>query len=220
MPKIEATDVLGTVLDIASTLTNRGPMLNERYLHHLFTHRLQGERDLLGLTVGSPIAVLHPEWPTYKKTTGLAFGRYRKVAKQYLPVNDGTAGFVDFAVGDYEQPYIAIEFGLTHGWQHEGTVFDFLKLLDGENPFRTGVSFNVILRNKGLVRGGYLRNLEEHMDRAYAEAVGRLAQRGEVCDDSRRLYFIITEIDADDNRRHWHLNREYRRFEPGLPSLG
>jgi len=58
------------ILDLAQHLYRRGSMLNERYLHHAFSHRLQTRGDLLGLTDGPQAPLLHPEWPTCKATTG------------------------------------------------------------------------------------------------------------------------------------------------------
>ena len=58
--------------DLAQELTWRGRMLNERYLHHAFTHRLQGSGDLLRLTQKDSAPILHPEWPTYKQGSAKA----------------------------------------------------------------------------------------------------------------------------------------------------
>ena len=102
---------------------------------------------------------LHPEWPTYKESTGLFFGRYRRINRHYYPVDDGRkGGFLDFAVGEYRQPHIGIEFTLKPSWNNEETVYDFVKLLDGRNSsLKAVVSFDVILRCNGLPLGGYIQ---------------------------------------------------------------
>lgn len=194
-----------------------GLMLNERYLHHFFSHLLQDKHNLLDLTGGKGVISLHPEWPTYKKQTNLFYGRYKKENGKYKPNVDGTAGFIDFAIGDYRKPDIGIEFSLKYGWSNEEIVYDFLKLLDEKNPFNASISFNVILREGKLVKGKSLRNLEEHMNEAFREAVNRL--NNERCDPSRELHLIVTEIDKDNNRRLWHYDRASSKFRKGLPVI-
>lgn len=211
------TDVLKIILEIAQSIRYNGLMLNERYLHHLFSHLLQEDYRLLNITGDDKTIVLHPEWPTYKKQMSLAFARYRKVDGIYKPDVNGTAGFIDFAIGDYNKPDIGIEFTLKYGWSHEEIVYDFLKLLDRKNPFKVSISFNIIFRERRLVKGRHLSDLEESMNRAYRETVSRLDNN--MCDDSRELYLIVTEIDKDDNRRHWHCDRPSSGFKEGLPII-
>jgi len=217
MNDLKAKDVLKVILEIAQSIKYSGLMLNERYLHHFFSHLLQEKYNLLNLTGDNRAITLHPEWPTYKKQTGLTFGRYRRENGIYKPNANGTAGFIDFAIGDYNKPAIGIEFSLKYGWSNEEIVYDFLKLLDKKNPFSVSISFNVIFRERKLVKGGYLRDLEEHMNDAFRKAVNRL--KNEVCDNSREIYLIITEIDKDNNRRHWHYDRTSSRFKNGLPVI-
>lgn len=215
MNSAKIKNVLKVISEIAQSTKYRGLMLNERYLHHFFSHLLQEKYNLLNLTRDNAAIILHPEWPTYKKQTGLAYGRYRKENGKYKPDADGTAGFIDFAIGDYNKPDIAIEFSLKYGWSNEEIVYDFLKLLDKKNPFNASISFNIIVRQRRLVKEGRLRDLEKHMNNAYVEAVKRL--NNEVCDNSRELYLIVSEMDKDNNRRHWHYDRARDRFKDGLP---
>jgi len=214
---LKTEGVLKVILEVAQSIKYRGLMLNERYLHHFFSHLLQEKHSLLNLTGDNAPIMLHPEWPTYKKQTRLAYGQYRREDKKYQPNPNGTAGFIDFAIGDYRRPDIGIEFSLKYGWSNEEILYDFLKLLDKKNPFKTSISFNIILRQRRLVKGAYLRNLEEHMNNAYREAVTRLNK--DVCDSSRELYLIVTELDKNNNRRHWHYDGTVSRFEDGLPVL-
>jgi hypothetical protein len=214
---MKTKDVLKVVLDIAQSMRHSGLMLNERYLHHFFSHLLQDKHNSLNLAGEKGAITLHPEWPTYKKQTRIFYGRYKKEDGKYQPNADGTAGFVDFAIGDYRRPDIGIEFSLKYGWSDEEIVYDFLKLLDKKNPFNASISFNVIFRKGSLVEGKSLRNLEEHMNEAFREAVNRL--NNERWDTSRELYLIITEIDKDNNRRLWYYDRASSKFERGLPVI-
>lgn len=209
-------EVVEVVLEIAQSLRNCGLMLNERYLHHFFSHRLQTKQNLLNLTGDRDAINLHPEWPTYKTQTKLRFGQYRKRNRRYHPDVNGTAGFIDFAIGNYHRPDIGIEFTLKFGWSQEEIIYDFLKLLDPENPFKTAISLNVILRHGRLVRGESLRNLEKQMNSAFPEATERLKIKS--IDVTRELYFVITEIAKDNSRRHWHYDQTSSKFKKGLPS--
>jgi hypothetical protein len=212
--------ILSILCDLARSMRPHGRMLNERYLHHAFTHRLQGAAELLGMAGEAGKPVLHPEWPTYKKGTGLTeYGRYRKGDGGYLPHPEGTAGFIDFALGDYRSPSIGIEFYLGYGWAHEHAIFDWLKLLDKANPFRVGISFNVIVRPNKLPQGGRLARLEARMNGAFDEAVARLNQYAELCAPTREFHCIIAEIDAQDARRHWHIRGLQGPFLPGLSDI-
>ena len=143
--RLNTKDVLKVILGIAQSTRHGGLMFNERYLHHFFSHLLQQRHNLLNLTGDRTAIMIHPEWPTYKKQTGLAYGRYRRDNRKYKPNIEGTAGFIDFAIGDYNNPDIAIEFSLKYGWSHEEIVYDFLKLSDRKNPFKASISFNMIL---------------------------------------------------------------------------
>jgi hypothetical protein len=126
----KSQEVVELCLEIANSIKHRGLMLNERYLHHYFSHLLQEKWNLMNLTDTKEEIELHPEWPTYKKQTNLCYGQYVKEGGKYLPSKNGTAGFIDFAVGNYKKPYIGIEFSLKYGWSNEEIVYDFLKLLD------------------------------------------------------------------------------------------
>lgn len=206
------TDVLTIIGEITASIQYQGSILNERYLHHYFSHQIQKKYPIMNLLEQDTILKLHPEWPTYKKTTQISYGRYRKEGKYYQPNPNGTAGFIDFAVGDYHQPMIGIEFSLKYGWANEEIVYDFLKMLDKKNPFLASISLNIIFRKNGLVKGGYLTDLEIHMDNAYKEAIRRLDNN--VCDFSmRKIYFMIIEIDQNNIRRGWIFDPIQYRFK-------
>jgi hypothetical protein len=212
MKKLRTEDVLEVILRIAHSIKHSGLILNERYLHHFFSHFLQKKHDLLNLA-GDKRVTLHPEWPTFNKQTRLLYGRYKKENGKYKPNPNGTAGFIDFAIGNYYEPNIGIEFTLKYEWSHEEITYDFLKLLDKRNPFKISISFNVIFRHLRLVKDRSLRNLEERMNEAFRDAVKRLKSS---IDTSREIYFLIAEVDETDNRRFWHYNKVNDNFESGL----
>ncbi|MGY4686386.1 hypothetical protein [Petrotoga sp. DB-2] len=124
----------------------------------------------------------------------------------YQADENGKTGFIDFAIGNYNKHDIGIEFTLKYGWSNEEIIYDFLKLLDKKNPFKVSISFNVIFQKRKLAKGGHLRDLKNHTNAAYIEAINRLKYDicDDSCDDSREKYFIVTEIDKDNNRRHWY----------------
>ena len=145
-------DLLRVVLDVtgeALTILNLGKMLNERYVHHFMSHRIQEQLGLLDLRTFDSQLLLHPEWPTWKKSTGLRFGQYRgvkvegKKTKKYFPVTKpkGGAGFVDFALGDYAEPSIAIEVTAKHGWEPRGSNLRFFEATRWKKPVVQGGGF-------------------------------------------------------------------------------
>lgn len=221
MPHIDR--VLAILGGLAAHFPNHGLMLNERYLHHLFSHSLQqatppGEANLLDYRGPTPGIMLHPEWPTYKEATGLLTGgRYsRPDKKTFMPIEDGRkGGFIDFALGAYSQPEIGVEFMLKPSWSNEETVFDFMKLLDARNSsFKHVISFGIVLRANGLPTDA--ETYRSLADKALAEAVRRLGQFYKQGD--RTIYFVITEV-ASDGRRHHHYDPGTRGFvtSSGLP---
>jgi hypothetical protein len=179
--------------------------LNERYLHHYFSYQFQ-DKFKNSLNLKSKIDLeLHPEWPTYKESTNIKCGRYKrnKVDKKYIPHSEGTAGFIDFAFGKYNKPIIGLEFSLKFGWSKEEITYDFVKLLDKENPFESSFSLNLILREKKIVKGNNLAKFEEAIENARIDAAERL-EIGPSCNPgNKKVCFIIAEIDCDNDRQIW-----------------
>ena len=210
--------MLAILHEIATTLLP-DPGLNERYLHHAFSHRLQTVAPCLDLAQPHRTLLLHPEWPTFKDATRIAYAKYRDTTFPdgkdcYMPVTDGrgNAGFIDFAIGSYDAPKIGVEFSLKTGWDDEEVVYDFLKVLDPRTPFTTTFSHNLIIRENNLATGYRRDNLERHITGALDEAVHRLDTLGIA--PHRDVYLIVSEI-ATNDRRHWH--HDGQRFVDGLP---
>jgi hypothetical protein len=212
--KNKVKGILRTIVDSVSNVRDPGGglILNERYIHHTFSYLLRDSKKALPLQK----MYLHPEWPTFKKSTGIARGKYRNVNGRYQVVDrksgKGSSAWIDFAVGDYANPEIGIEFSAKEGWSHEEVVFDFLKLLDPRNGFDSVFSINIILRKGGRVQGGYLRRLEQRMDDALSEAFHRLPRSPKKDLD---VCFSVTEVDVKDGRGHWHSDGR-GPFVPGL----
>ncbi len=213
---MQSNEALEIILEIAKSL-KYDPKLNERYLHHYFSSRINNKHNLKGLTENNKEITLHPEWPTWKKETNLEYRKYKK-ENGFKPNKNGRAGFIDFAIGDYMEPNLGIEFTLNqHGWSSEAIVGDFLKMMDRKNPFKMAISYNVIFRKEKLVKGGNLEKLKASMNNTVKEAIDGL--NNDVCNNSRELYLIVTEIDKDNQRRHWHYDRENEKFKDGLPVI-
>ncbi len=211
-------DTVKMIIDLANNLKYNGLILNERYLHHLFSFLLQDKMGNIQLTETTPNILLHPEWPTYKSQADLSYGRYKKIYDgTYQPDVSGTAGFIDFTIGSYQAPDIGIEFSLKYGWSNEEVTYDFVKLLDNTNPFKAVISLNIIFRQNRLVEGRNLKNLENRIYSTIAEAKKRLKKR--VCDKTRKIYFIISEIDRQNKRKHWFYTELHKNFREGLPEV-
>jgi len=135
------------IKEIYDNIESENHALNERYIHHYFTKRIQEE---VPITFSKLDEGLHPEWPTFKKSIPIDYGKYRfnKNTKKYETNTNGTAGFIDFCIGKYNKPQIAIEFLHKFGWTSEDVIFDFMKLLDKVNPFEISFSFILISREK------------------------------------------------------------------------
>jgi len=85
-----------------------------------------------------------------------------------------------------------------------------MKILDSKNPFKTGISYNLILQENRLVQKGNLKKLENKMEESVKEAKKRLS--GDVCDKSRDIHLMITELDKNNNRRNWIFDRKKEKF--------
>lgn len=208
--------VCEALVDLARCIVmDEAPRLNERHLHHAFSHRLLLEGLSLGID-GTP-ATLHPEWPTRKKGAGIWYTTYRKRDGKYVPsdpdLTETKPGFLDFAVGeDYRKPVVGVEFTLKSEWNAEEIVYDLIKLTDPVLPFSLGASLNVVLRRNGQ---GFIA-LDENLGRAYSEARGRLLEVRSGF-EPRDLFFLVVEISAQ-KRQSWHLTAR-GDVEQGVPTV-
>jgi hypothetical protein len=76
------------------------PCCNERYLHHYFTKQIQEYYPIVYEDINQ--CKLHPEWATSNKYR--SGGKYKKDGNEYVIDDNGTSGFIDFALGEYDKP--------------------------------------------------------------------------------------------------------------------
>ena len=154
--------VICEIVNNLSRMDFKDVHLNERYLHHLFSEKIQA--------MGYPIVLnggvgLHPEWATYirdvrcEKACRYHYaksGNESEAGYQIVETmkDKGSSGFIDFAVGDYNKPDCAIEFKMAQSIVSKGIIFDYMKLLDSRSIFKTAVSlcvfYNLSNRNDSL----------------------------------------------------------------------
>jgi hypothetical protein len=212
--KVETTmmlvDMAMAAIRSAASMAYHGTLLNERYLHHFISGQLQAYSPLLNVCGKTPALALHPEWPTSKRCAGLSYGKYCLRNGRYLPTEEGSSGFVDFALGEYARPEIGIELTLKlNGWSHEDVTYDLVKLLDGRNPFRAVISLNILLRPNGVAKGRRKDALERRMNEAYQDALSRFS--GRIQPKKVNSAIIVAEIGRSE-RRHWFYNAQLHGF--------
>lgn len=206
-------NVLGILDDLARKIDARHKdILHERYLHHLFSHRAQSlpspGRIHLG-TTGSPRRGLHPEWPTYKRNIHVydangdvaslcdsaQHGLYcrdevdKKYGSKDSVGDNGTAGHIDFAVGDFNLPDVGIEFKMGATFSTDAVAFDLMKLLDARNGIPYAVSFNVVLLRPGTDLDA--NELATRMEKAFTSAKRALAPKHL---GRAHLYFEVVRV--------------------------
>lgn len=211
---MDSSVVVSTLLRFSESVKHYGPMMNERYFHHLFSSQLQSQGFSLDITRRNMSLNLHPEWPTSKKSTALGFATYSKTNDKYYPSTSGGPGFIDFAIGNYNCPDVGIEFCVKHSWCAEEVIYDFVKLLDNRNPFKVGLSYTAVIRESEISTGGRLEAFTNAINQALLQAYGRL--RSEYVSD-RQILFIISELGTGSNR-HWHFDKSSICFKLGLPA--
>lgn len=213
--KVMIKEILAIIYELAHTIKYL-QYINESYLHHSFSHLLQNKFDLMNLSKDRESVKLHPEWSTYRDDSNMVF-KYRRYSWNngcLIPDHNGSEGHIDFTIGNYEEPYLGIEFKWAYGWDKKRFASDFLKCLDRKLPFGCTISYNVILRDHGLLKGGYFTRFFNSMNEAYHEAIESLGK--DVCDDTREVYIFVTEIGNDNQKRHWHIDRIRGLFKEGL----
>lgn len=132
---MEIIEAIHKTLNLVSSIDSSNHF-NERYIHHCFSRIIQEDTPVSFNTDTG----LHPEWATFIKNVR-PFGRYKRNGYCYYPaLNDGAAGYIDFAIGKSENPDYAIEFKMANKLDVEGLIFDYMKLMDQRNPIMTSIS--------------------------------------------------------------------------------
>ena len=150
---------------------------NERYLHHLFSHKIQEKFEHIDIGC-IDCCNLHPEWATYlkNKRNKRNGGRYKFSEKEYKCDPDGKTAFFDFALGDYNNPTWGIEFKfMKNGWRKEGIVFDYMKLLDKKNEIENAFSVSILLRAKAKSSNICLTTVNETISSLKKRLDGRIS---------------------------------------------
>ena len=177
--------------------------LNERYLHHLFSRQIQNDYPI-ELNCESQ---LHPEWATSIKDKRKG-GIYKKVGNSYEIVeSDGSPGFIDFAIGNAENPDCAIEFKMSTHFNKEGLIYDYMKLLDGRNHFDRALSVAVYYGHSSHSK---LCEAKE-LNTCLRKAIDRL--KGVESDRPFKLFFleiidgrVVKRLECSNNREFAEIN--------------
>lgn len=186
------------------------PCQNERYLHHYFTEKIQKNYPICFEDISK--SKLHPEWATANQSR-LNGGKYKKIEKRYEIDSVGTSGFIDFVLGDYNNPEIGIEFKSNSSWRFESLVFDYMKLMDINNPLQTAISFSIIYRENELSNKLKL----EIINKTITEYKNRLKER---LDKNRTFIFWIVEIAYNSKKTNsWYCENLDEMFKVGIPKF-
>jgi hypothetical protein len=170
---------------------------NERYLHHYFSQQVQ---RFYPVDFANP--KLHPEWTTR--------GSYND--------KENNTGNFDFAVEygncDDKANLIAVEFKLFEGWNGDGVVWDYVKLLDKRNAdIKCAISLCIINRPDGLAQGGRLERLIRRINDTIADVKDLL---GDKLATDRPFLFVVAEKYKAEVRL-WYLNNlksaEFKRTD-------
>lgn len=145
------------------------PHFNERYLHHYFSHYLQKKCPI----TFDGKSLIHPEWATSKDGTNRS-AKYKDAGQCYeVNQESGRTGYIDLAIGNLDHPSLAIEFKMSKHINSKGIEYDYLKLLDGRNPFEKGLSIVVLYGRKSWSKSIY----EELFPRYIKNAIHHLKNK-------------------------------------------
>ena len=184
------------------------PCCNERYLHHYFTEKIQKHYPIVYEDFSK--SKMHPEWATANQIR-LNGGKYKKENKIYITKNDGSSGFIDFAIGDYCNPLIGIEFKLCKSWAFQSIVFDFMKLMDSANQIQKAISFSIICRDNELSN----RLNDNIINTTIVELEKRL---GSSLSTNREFLFWIIEVSVKSkDKKSWYCTNINDKFIRGIP---
>jgi hypothetical protein len=177
---------------------------NERYLHHYFSHELQLKKYPI-ICGDTSKNLLHPEWPTKKKEKNNGIGgtyKHDKDKRIRIVDKNGYSGFIDFAIGDYDKPEIAIEFTVSSGWEKEAVIYDMMKLMDSRNPFQKVISYNIVFR-KGNLPGEVTKTFTDFKNAINHSLTVYKERLENSCVHNRKYLFWVIEI-GNNQTRSWY----------------
>ena len=178
---------------------------NERYLHHKFSHLVQKESDY-EINITDAKSLFHPEWATSIKGIRDEGGFYTRSENGYEPrpsrkaskddPKGGSPGFIDFAIGDFNNPDYAVEFKMAKNMDAKGFVFDYMKLLDNRNKFEKEViSLSVVLGRKTKLE---VKDLNGNLKKA-KDKLGEYLSKP----DDRKVLFYVIQINEGERPIEW-----------------
>jgi hypothetical protein len=197
-------EILNQIADL--NFENVKPCCNERYLHHYFSEKIQKYYPIVYEDITK--SQLHPEWATAIKGFRNG-GKYKKVGNEYKIDDNGTSGFIDFAIGNYEKPEFGIEFKFCKSWNFQSVVFDYMKLLDSTNSIKKAISFSIIYR-----QNNFSNKLPKELNKTISELQKRLGDRME---SKRPFLFWIIEIVQNGKKQSWICDSIKKKFVSGFP---
>ena len=155
-------------------------------------------------------AQFHPEWAT-AITGGRDGGFYKGTDEGYEPrdvkkdkmkdTKGGNPGFIDFAIGDFDEPDCAVEFKMAKEMDAKGFKFDYMKLLDRRNHFKKAISLSVVFGRKTPLE-------QEQLDANLKAAKEKL---GHYYDNGKPYRFIVIQL-INGKHYHWECNNDTQRF--------
>jgi len=170
--------------------------LNERYIHHLFSRKLQ---NYWALRLDQKNLV-HPEWATYIMGSPTHCGQYKKQGDKYIIIDDsalaqdpdseeikGGSGFLDFAIGKYDNPFCAVEFKFDDSLNVRGLEFDYMKLLDSRNKIDFAISLAVVYG-----QSNHSGNIS--MDKLNSYCSNACNALGDKYNSARKFKFYVLEL--------------------------
>lgn len=178
---------------------------NERYLHHKFSHLVQTESNY-EINVTDAKSLFHPEWATSIKGIRDGGGFYAKGENGYElrssrkrrkdDFEGGSPGFIDFAIGDFDNPDYAIEFKMAKNMDAKGFAFDYMKLLDNRNNIKEEVlSLSVVLGRKTKLE---TKELNDNLKDA-KEKLGKYLSKPQ----DRKVLFYVIQINEREQPCKW-----------------
>ena len=191
--------------DLRTIQDSNGVHWNERYLHHKFSFLVQKESGY-EINVTDAKSMFHPEWATSIKGIRDEGGFYAKGVDGYEPrlsrkvskddSKGGSPGFIDFAIGDFDNPDYAVEFKMAKNMDAKGFVFDYMKLLDNRNKIKKEViSLSVILGRKTKLED---KDLNENLGFA-RKKLGKYLSKPQ----DRKVLFYVIQINEGEQPCEW-----------------
>lgn len=200
------SDIMFDVIKILESIHSRvnpDNYKNERYLHHDFSNELCKKGYNIDRSDFNNTK-LHPEWASSRKENSkFSCGKYKynKDKKIYEVDEKGSSGFIDFVIGRYTEPDLAIEFTTGFGLRKEAIIFDMMKIMDKRNKFLKCISYNLVFRKREVSEKDNFSEFQATINSILEEYKNRL---GGFLDKDKEYLFWIIEIGRIGKIRSWY----------------